>query len=1179
MLYIVIVGWAQTVDLTIVEPLVIVPANTQISWHTGVPVTDANRIANTNTSVSYKDPSSVPVGVSYYMAFYDTSNGCYSPHISVPTIGNTCPLDKADLTTLENDILNKSGSTTISVQWHTKALVTDNTTQVPDATKVDAGIFYAVFYDSTNDCYSPGGAIIAAIESCVCLAPPAVTISEDTVNACSLDSTTFNYTVINGPAILSASSTSGTLSTNTLPNGTSTFTYTSSAADAGTTVTITATISDPDGTGTCLASTDTATVVVTGTPTIPTVANTVQPSCSVPSGSITFTSQTGVQYSIGSGFQNSETFSNLAPSTYTLTVRSIANNNCTANATATVTINPNPDTDCDGVSDTQEAIDTTDKDDPCDLIVANQDTSADLTTWNALDCDNDGVINENDACYGFDDALDSDKDGIADGCDPFEDVLFPAPLVSPYTCTSGNATITIDVSAITGGSGTYTTFTFEHVSTNNIVSGSNPVFTETNYLGGDYTITVIDDEGNSRSNTATILPFDYMEKPTLIVNDAISCTNAGETISISVVGTLTNNTNDPATYSYRLLPATVFGNNNQFSDLPIGTNTFEILNNDTGCLQTLEHEVKNPNTFETLITKSIANCFEEDSTIILEMKDATYTSTFDWSIFSTNNTPNDLSDDGAALHTGTNFVEDPTVEMELSNGSYRVAVTQTNFPNCTNTTFFEIENTASDILLTTTEDLADCTDKNGSILVTPSGGTGPYNIVLTNTTTGSIQMQNTINAYTFTNLSSGIFTVQITDAANCSKLFENEVTLDKRKDITSTASVKDVSCTNGDDGLISLTASGGTGILEYAISPNLNSYGTSKTFDNLTAGEYIIHIRDAAGCAKIITASVSEPKPLTINHVTTPEFCLSASDGSITITPSGGTAPYSTRINSTDSFIGNKLIYNNLAEGSYTITLKDVNGCTTTTNTTITAGVNTNASVTVVQNCTSGILENSITVVLEDRTEKRFVLYGLDSTDPLDFRLQPDFKNISPGKHTLTLAHDNGCIKTLDFEVPFYAPLTISLTEINLNEITAIASGGKGTYAYSFNGKNTSTTNTKYIDETGTYSVTVIDENGCEATAAIFMEFIDIVIPSYFTPDGDGVNDLWLPANMEVYPKIYIKVYDRYGRFVYSFEDNKNGWDGIYEDNTLPTGDYWYVLKPNGLDDGKEFIGHFTLYR
>ena len=126
LLYVVVTGWAQTVDLTMVEPIVIVPANTQISWPTGVPVTDAN----TNTKKSYKNPSSAPVGISYYMALYDTSNGYYSPHISVPTISDTCPLDKVALTNLESDVLNESGSTTISVQWHTQAAVTDNTTQV-----------------------------------------------------------------------------------------------------------------------------------------------------------------------------------------------------------------------------------------------------------------------------------------------------------------------------------------------------------------------------------------------------------------------------------------------------------------------------------------------------------------------------------------------------------------------------------------------------------------------------------------------------------------------------------------------------------------------------------------------------------------------------------------------------------------------------------------------------------------------------------------------------------------------------------------------------------------------------------------------------------------------------------------------------------------------------------------
>jgi len=88
-----------------------------------------------------------------------------------------------------------------------------------------------------------------------------------------------------------------------------------------------------------------------------------------------------------------------------------------------------------------------------------------------------------------------------------------------------------------------------------------------------------------------------------------------------------------------------------------------------------------------------------------------------------------------------------------------------------------------------------------------------------------------------------------------------------------------------------------------------------------------------------------------------------------------------------------------------------------------------------------------------------------------------------------------------------------------------------------------------------------------------------IIIPNYFTPDGDGLNDLWIPKNIEGFPEIYLTVYDRYGRFVYKFEDNKNGWDGLYEDNTLPTGDYWYILKPNGANESRAFIGHFTLYR
>jgi gliding motility-associated-like protein len=93
------------------------------------------------------------------------------------------------------------------------------------------------------------------------------------------------------------------------------------------------------------------------------------------------------------------------------------------------------------------------------------------------------------------------------------------------------------------------------------------------------------------------------------------------------------------------------------------------------------------------------------------------------------------------------------------------------------------------------------------------------------------------------------------------------------------------------------------------------------------------------------------------------------------------------------------------------------------------------------------------------------------------------------------------------------------------------------------------------------------------------MEFIDIEIPNFFTPDGDGQNDLWIPRNIAQFPNLFLNVYDRYGRIVYRLADSPDGWDGFYQENTLPTGDYWYVIKLNGEDDIREFVGHFTLYR
>jgi hypothetical protein len=155
-----------------------------------------------------------------------------------------------------------------------------------------------------------------------------------------------------------------------------------------------------------------ATVTINAVPTppaIPTVASTTQPTCSVTTGSIVFTAQTGVEYSINNGtsYQASATFAGLAAGTYTLRVRSTTDSTCSTQAAATVTINAllSADNDSDGVPDVCDLDD--DNDGILDTVeVATSCTNkADITT-KSPDCDGDGIPNE------FD--LDSDNDGIND---------------------------------------------------------------------------------------------------------------------------------------------------------------------------------------------------------------------------------------------------------------------------------------------------------------------------------------------------------------------------------------------------------------------------------------------------------------------------------------------------------------------------------------------------------------------------------------------------------------------------------------------------------------------------------------------------------------------------------------------------------------------------------------------
>ncbi|QLG45278.1 T9SS type B sorting domain-containing protein [Costertonia aggregata] len=479
--------------------------------------------------------------------------------------------------------------------------------------------------------------------------------------------------------------------------------------------------------------------------------------------------------------------------------------------------------------------------------------------------------------------------------------------------------------------------------------------------------------------------------------------------------------------------------------------------------------------------------------------------------------------------------------------------------------------------------IVNCTDETtATIIANVTGGLGNYSYelfrdaALTDLAAGPQVADNV-----FDNLGAGSYYVRVT-SVDCIEV-SREVVIENPDPLTIVREeFTNVTCNAANDGTISVEVAGGTGEILYAITPTLNRFDAENTFTDLEPGDYEVIAQDERGCFVLFSFTIDEPSPIDAQATTVlPEVCAGSEDGSIELTITGGTAPYRTSLNSNADadFVTDQVLFTDLAAGTYVIFVKDANDCDGNVIVEIEPGVNLNGSAVPVYECMGDTPNNFVNITMDDDSVLGSIMYALDSTDPSDMQLNPDFRNIAPGDHYIAVSHANGCVATMDFNIIGFDPLQLSLEQNNINEITALATGGLEEYTFTFDGRENGNTNTFIINRTDTYTVTVTDQNGCESSAEIFMEFIDIEIPNFFTPDGDGQNDLWIPRNLEAFPEILTIIFDRYGREVYRMGIDDNGWDGFYQETELPTGDYWYIIKLQGAEDDREFVGHFTLYR
>jgi len=109
----------------------------------------------------------------------------------------------------------------------------------------------------------------------------------------------------------------------------------------------------------------------------------------------------------------------------------------------------------------------------------------------------------------------------------------------------------------------------------------------------------------------------------------------------------------------------------------------------------------------------------------------------------------------------------------------------------------------------------------------------------------------------------------------------------------------------------------------------------------------------------------------------------------------------------------------------------------------------------------------------------------------------------------------------------------------------------------------------------GIYDAFVRDKNGC---GVVQKRFGILGIMEYFTPNGDGINDVWGFKgnfnNKQPFASVYI--FDRYGKLIKSFTGLEKSWDGTYNNTAMPSQDYWYKIE---LPTGRVLTGNFTLKR
>jgi gliding motility-associated-like protein len=568
-----------------------------------------------------------------------------------------------------------------------------------------------------------------------------------------------------------------------------------------------------------------------------------------------------------------------------------------------------------------------------------------------------------------------------------------------------------------------------------------------------------------------------------------------------------------------------------------------------GCMQVTEITLEPPTDMEVSLTATETRCGSpKNGTATLEVNGGILPYTITW---------------------GHNPAETELNLTGLSAGNYTVTVTDGQ--GCSLIRTVEVPEAEGIVLTMATESVKCVGGSDGSVSVTATGGEGTYTYAWSQAGANTTQL---------TGLTAADYSVTVTDEFGCTA--SNIITLEELPPLDIAPDYSPALCEGNNSGFINLKVTGGAEPYQYS----WNTGQVLKDLTGLTSGNYEVTVTDANGCTSEASMVIEEALPIQASILVEDVECNGDATGAIRVNPTSGLPPYNFSWSSGQTSAN----LESIQAGDYMLTITDASRCQNEFPVSVSEPEALTAILEAEDISCAGGQDGRIGIVASGGVPA--YAYSLDGST---FRSGTAFIGLTAGNYQVLVRDANGCIFTPEvtsiiepeeLEVDLGENVILEYGDSLTIDFLNVYGGTGPQFLYTWSPGDSSMLScvncpnpTMVVKEQTSFKLQVMDENGCIADDVITI-FINkdnpVMVPTGFTPNGDGRNDLLHVHGKNNGTKVVVfRIFDRWGELLYEdfdldLNDRSRGWNGSYRGQDVNGGVYLWQLEveyPDGMRD------------